>query len=103
MGTGQALFDALAVAGDMLLDLARGAEGLAGWDDRAGGQVGVRTGAVPVTLGRLGVQGRGDVVLLDRTDWADLELPLAGLDLSVDTGDRYERARARPQERLASG
>src|SRR5690606_5934365 len=62
------------------------------------------TGAVPVALDRLGVEGRRDVELLggpveqpasdpqlvgnlQRTERADLELPLAGHHLGVDAGD----------------
>ena len=59
--TGQAGFIAVAIASEMLLDLARGTERLARRDDRVptlahglGREVRVRTGAVPVALDRLG-------------------------------------------------
>ena len=71
---------------------------------RLGGVVGVGTGAVPVTLERLGVEGDLDAPLLgdtheevaghpevvthgDTLARANLELPLRGHDLSVDARD----------------
>lgn len=67
-----------------------------------GGVVGVASGAIPVALERLGVEGNLDAPLLSYTDkevsghpevvthgdtltGADLELPLGGHDLCVDT------------------
>ena len=86
--------------GDGLLDVLH-ASGLA---HRLGGVVGVAPGAVPVALERLGVERDLDAPLLGDADeevarhpevvahgdalaWADLELPLGGHDLGVDTRD----------------
>src|SRR5690606_10383872 len=78
---------------------------------RPGGEVGVRAGAVPVALDRLGVEGGGDAEVLpgavqqpagqpqlvgdvERGQLADLELPLARHDLGVDAGDGQTRPQA---------
>src|SRR5690606_23863138 len=62
---GQTILVAVAVTGQVLLDLALGAERLAGRDDGVvalahltGREVGVAAGAVPVALDRLGRDGR---------------------------------------------
>lgn len=71
---------------------------------RLGAVVGVASGTVPVSLERFGVEGNLDAPLLGNTDEeeashpemvthrdtltrADLELPLGGHDLCVDTAD----------------
>jgi len=75
-----------------------------GFAHRLGGEVGVATSAVPVSLEGLWVEGDLDAPLLGHTDeevaghpevvthgdtftGADLELPLGGHDLGVDTRD----------------
>src|SRR5262249_27330469 len=69
--TGQAVVDAGAVVLDVVGRLGALTELLAGGDDRVvalahrlGGEVGVRAGAVPVALDRLGVEGGGDAEVL---------------------------------------
>lgn len=102
----------LAVDGDVLkmtllklLDgVLNGGETLAGGTHELGGIVGVATSTVPVTLEGLGVERRLDAPLLtdaekeetshpevvaelDALARTDLELPLGGHDLGVDTRD----------------
>ena len=79
---------------------------------RLGREVGVRPGAVPVALLRLGGEGDDDVVVLgdavqqpagdvqvvadgQRVGRADLELPLAGHDLGVGALDHQAGIHAR--------
>ena len=96
--------DVLVVTLAQLLDRRLNVLHSSGLTHSLGGVVGVASGAVPVTLERLGVEGDLDAPRLGNADEqiarhpevvthgdtlarADLELPLRGHDLSVDTGD----------------
>lgn len=109
--TGQTKIVVLSVNGNMLvMPLTQFLDGsinvlyASGFTHGLGAVVGVATSAIPVTLKRLGVERDLDAPLLGNADKevashpeviahgntlarADLELPLRGHDLSVDTAD----------------
>ena len=111
MATSETEVVVLAVDGDVLvvtlaqlLDRRLDVLHSSGLTHSLGGVVGVASGAVPVTLERLGVEGDLDAPLLGDADEEvaghpevvphgdalarpNLELPLRGHDFGVDTGD----------------
>ena len=119
MATGEAEVVVLAVDGDVLVVALRElGDGIldvlhaAGLAHRLRGVVGVAARAVPVALEGLGVGGDLDAPLLGDADeevaghpevvahrdalaGTDLELPLGGHDLGIDTGDVHTGIQAR--------